>query len=126
MSNPFEFDINVDDFMSGADRTSSDLKDAIVAASHDILNTWQAEARNDAPIETDTLRKNIAQKLEVGTGLNTEMKLTSNAYNDGFNYAYYQHNVRGIEYLRTGYEKNETAFQTLLQSRINAVLSQRR
>lgn len=122
MSKDFEFDIDISSFIQGADRKSEDLRDAIITASQDILNTWQAEARSDAPIDTDTLRKNIEQRLETSSGLDVDMALTSNAYNDGFNYAYYQHNVRGIEYLETSFYKNESSFNALLESRIRAAL----
>lgn len=90
--------------------------EAVKNGAHDILNTWQAEARNEAPIDRGTLRKEIRQKLEIGPKLDAEMKLVSNTYRKGFNYAYYLHEVKGDQYLDRAAEKNMKLFQQALEN----------
>lgn len=103
-------------------RTPAEALSAVENASHDILNTWQADARNEAPIDRGVLRKEIRQKLEVGPKLNAEMTMTSNTYRDGFNYSYYQHEVRGDKYLDRAAENNLKSFDQALNSEIRKAL----
>jgi hypothetical protein len=56
------------------------------------LKYWTEEAKDDALLDTGELRKSI-KPLNVigGSGLNATGTINSNAFHDGFNYAYYWH-----------------------------------
>lgn len=56
------------------------------------LDKWVSEAKDDALMDTGNLRKNIKPlNLIGGSGLNLTGTIVANAYNNGFNYAYYWH-----------------------------------
>lgn len=63
-------------------------------AMDDIKDDWVKESRDNAPLDTTNLRKQITGELE-GQALNTEVIVTANATQKTgakrFNYAYYIH-----------------------------------
>lgn len=122
MSRDFEIDIDFDDAIRKLNAIDSEMQRGIKDGAHDVLNLWQAEARHDSPIDTGTLRKNIEQRLEMKTGLNADMWMTSNAYSNGFNYAYYQHEVRGRKYLNTSADRNMARFKLILENEIRKTI----
>lgn len=61
---------------------------------HDVLDEWQRDARDKAPIDKGTLRLNIEQELE-GSGLDLSGNVSANVWERGFNYGYYIHEVKG-------------------------------
>src|SRR5690625_2807557 len=117
-----DISINIPQLRKLFRRTPSVVHAGLKNASHDILNTWQADARNEAPIDRGVLRKEIRQKLEVGPDINAELKLSSNTYRDGFNYAYYQHEVRGDNYLDRAAENNLHNFEKALDTEIKRAI----
>lgn len=118
MSSGLEFNVNASELIGKLDRTNSVLQSGVKRGAHDVLNLWQAEARHDAPHDTGTLEKNIEQKLRVSAGLNVDMELSSNAYNNGFNYAYYQHEVRGNKYLERATKRIDPRIKLILGNEI--------
>lgn len=117
-----DISINIPQLRKLLRSTPSVVHAGLKNASHDILNTWQADARNEAPIDRGVLRKEIAQKLEIGSGLDAELKITSNVYRDGFNYAYYQHEVVGDNYLERSAENNLHNFEKALETEIKRAI----
>lgn len=71
------------------------LKNGIEAA----LDYWRLKATNIAPIghydgrRGGNLRANIEPTNVTGSGTDLSGTVVANAYNDGFNYAYYLHEV---------------------------------
>ena len=118
MSREFSFVLNTAEILWKISATDGLLQTGVRKGAHDVLNLWQAEARHDAPHDTGTLRKNIEQKLEVSKGLNADLTLTSNAYRDKFNYAYYQHEVRGNKYLDRSAKRVDPRVRITLENEI--------
>jgi hypothetical protein len=65
---------------------------------HDALDDWVREARDNAPIDSGNLRKQIHAEPIEGSGLNLTGSVTANAVSKwkggNFNYAYYIHEVK--------------------------------
>lgn len=86
--------------------TAQAAKKGAIRGMHDALDDWQRIARDEAPIKTGQLRRLIETKIESGSDLEIEGQIISNAYKDDFNYAYYQHEVKGNKYLDRAAEGN--------------------
>ncbi len=65
---------------------------------HDVLDDWQLQARDKAPLDKGTLRRNIETDVE-STAKELSGKISANVYENGFNYGYYIHEVRGKDFV---------------------------
>lgn len=74
--------------------TPERTKAGTTEAFKQIKNDWVADARDEAPNDTGNLRRQIN-----GTANAVGVMLTDNAINNGFNYAYYIHEIEGDKYL---------------------------
>ncbi|WP_239613935.1 HK97 gp10 family phage protein [Cohnella mopanensis] len=108
---------------------------------HDVLDDWEAEAFDVAPIDKSTLRQSInAGEIKRRRGMNLEGELSANAietYSGGrFNYAYYIHEEdAGGKNLRTGgtekqfldvpLERNKHEWVRHIESEIHSELRRR-
>lgn len=117
-------EIDITDLVHRLDYVTEAARNGAIRGMHDVLDDWQREARDEAPIDTGQLRRLIETKLNAGTGpdLNMEGIISSNAYRDGFNYAYYQHNVRGNRYLERPIKRNEGVWKNRLESEIQSAV----
>lgn len=70
------------------------VKKGTSKAFNKIKLSWLADARDEAPVEWGNLQHQI-----VGNAGSSGVMLTDNAVNGGFNYAYYQHEILGDNYL---------------------------
>lgn len=64
--------------------------------------SWVADAVDESPILSGDLRKQI-----TGTSDEIGVMLTNNIEHGGFNYAYYQHEVLGNDYLDRSLDPDE-------------------
>lgn len=101
-----EVDIDVSELVKKMDATPKAVGQSAQTAMKSIARDWKQQARDVAPIDTGSLRRDIEEKLNVGNGANIVVEMSSNTYNSGFNYAYYQHEVNGRKYLDTTAERN--------------------
>ena len=77
-------------------------KEAISAGAkrglQDVLDDWQHESRNVAPIDKGILRRNIETEVS-GEKFRLNGTISANAYERGFNYAYYIHEIKGKDFV---------------------------
>lgn len=93
-----EFDAR--EFFDAMRGTPSAFVDGAITGMHNVLNDWQMQSRDVAPLDTGTLRRMIETKLDSQYGLNLTGRISANAYKGmygakRFNYAYYIHEVKG-------------------------------
>jgi len=81
---------NIGDFQRLLRQTPEAIGDGVKTAMHDIKRDWQSEALEIAPVDTGELRNKIKTQVD-GSGIEQGVTIESNAYNKGFNYAYYIH-----------------------------------
>lgn len=81
---------NLNDFERMLDSLPDDMHKGAVEGLHESLDDWLKRARPKAPKELGFLRSEM--KTEIDAAL-LEGQLLSNAYSEGFNYAYYLHEV---------------------------------
>lgn len=91
------------------------IKKGAEQAFKKIKLTWVADARDAAPNKTGNLQKQIN-----GTSSSKGVMLTNNATHAGFNYSYYQHEVRGNDYLDRSVDVDEA--KRILEEEIRRVL----
>ena len=82
--------------------SSQQMDDACATASRKIKDEWVYDATNNAPIDTGNLRDQIN-----GTSNAKGLFLRDNAVNDGFNYSYYIHEVKGDNYIDRAFDEAE-------------------
>ncbi|RSL29095.1 HK97 gp10 family phage protein [Salibacterium salarium] len=114
------FTINLDDFVRTLNATGDNIGEAAQDGMKDIARSWKQQSRDEAPIDTGQLRRDISEKLNVGGGANVEIEMSSNTNNGSFNYAYYQHEVRGNKYLDTVAEENEDKWRKSLEDKLES------
>lgn len=118
------FSIDLSPLIRQYQQTPSAIAKGARSGMQDALNDWQAEARDDAPFEYGELKRQIEQELK-GSGLNVEGIISNNVYNNGFNYAYWQHNVRGgqgLKYIDNVAERNQDKWLDWIKDEIKAEL----
>lgn len=109
----------------------------------DALELWQLEATNLAPIGRYKGRRggNLRARIEHTTpklsGNEISSAVVANAFNRGFNYAYYLHNVAGekgavarksgtvLDFLAQAKDNKESKMQALIEDAIQAELSRK-
>lgn len=114
-----EFKIDVTEMVRALKRMPNELDDATKAALTDIKNDWVAESVDIAPIYKKenypehkrsqgggTLRQSIHGDI-LGGGVERYIEVSDNATRNGFNYAYYIHemNAGGKQLREPGTEK---------------------
>ncbi|MFZ4454333.1 HK97 gp10 family phage protein [Salibacterium aidingense] len=114
------FEINVSGLVRTLNTTGENLGKAAQDGAKEIAREWKRGSRDEAPIDTGQLRRDISEKLNAGSGANVEIEMASNTHNGGFNYAYYQHEVRGNNYLDTVAEENEDKWRKHLEGKLEA------
>ncbi len=119
------FFIDLSSFIRQLNATPAMIARGARNGMQDALNEWQAEARDEAPIgPTGSLRREIEQELK-GSGLNIEGEMSNNVYNEGFNYAYWQHEVRGgsgLKYIDNTAEESKEKWLNQIKDDIKAEL----
>lgn len=94
--------------------SSQQMDDACAAASRKIKDEWTYDATNEAPMKTGNLRDQIN-----GTSSAQGIFLRDNAVNDGFNYSYYIHEVKGNDYIDRTF--NEAKSKRIIEDEIKRV-----
>lgn len=97
---------------------------------HDALDDWVVQAKDIAPIDKGTLRRGITPEGIEGNGLDLKATIQSTAIEDGFNYAYYIHeldaggkNVGGEHrYLDVSAEENQEKWVGWVEKEVEAEL----
>ena len=97
-------------------RTPEAAHRGAVKGLHESMRDWQRQSREAAPVDKNVLRPNILADSVDKNAL--EGRITSNAYRNGFNYAYYQHNVRGNKYLTDPLERNGVRYLNRIHQRV--------
>lgn len=124
------------------DRFARESKDAISDGLRNgigkALDLWQVAAVNEAPIgryrgrRGGNLRANIEKTPVTGNGLDLEGAVVANAFNDGFNYAFYLHEIgpgKGyeartpgttLEFLDSAADKQGERMQRVIETEIES------
>jgi hypothetical protein len=136
-------DVNLRDFQRFIGVCDDALREGAKKGVTDALELWQIEATNIAPIgrydgrRGGNLRANIDRTRPVVSGLNVDGTLVANAFNDGFNYGYYVHEVapgKGqsantpgttLEFLDKSLDDNKARLQRLIEDAIEAEIRRR-
>lgn len=113
------FDIDLDGLTTAMDGFNNEVGGAMREGMKDIGRSWKQESRDEAPIDTGELRRQISRKLNVRSDY-IEVEMSSNTYNGSFNYSYYQHEVRGNKYLDTVAEENTDKWRKSLEDKLEA------
>lgn len=124
MRSKSDFTIDLTPLIRQYEKTPAVIAEGAKSAMHDILDFWQAEARDRAPHKTGSLKREIEQILE-GDGINLEAKMTNNVYNNNFNYGYWQHNVRGgtgLKYIDNVANENKEKWLSWIEQDIRSAL----
>lgn len=102
MANTNQVNIDWTPLTSAAGMTPALVKKGATQGFKRIKLDWIADTRNEAPIKSGNLRKQIN-----GTSNSAGVTLTNNAVHGGFNYAYYHHEVRGNDYLKRALDEEK-------------------
>lgn len=91
------FDLDFGRFLKAIEESPEAVMDGAKRGMHDVLDDWQAEAIDIAPLDKGTLRRSITQQpLDVSNG-EIIGEITANAIEVSkkgrFNYAYYIHEM---------------------------------
>lgn len=141
MSVKFEFDIrSVEKFVETA---SGAVGEGALNGVEDALEYWQLEATNLAPIgrykgrRGGNLRARIDRTTPKMDSRGISGSVVANAFNDGFNYAYYLHNVAGekgydartpgtvLDFLEESKKQGETRMIKLIEDAIESELQRK-
>ncbi|KTS84479.1 hypothetical protein NS115_03900 [Paenibacillus jamilae] len=97
-----EVEINLDKFLNALQALGHDIGEVVKTNVKDILDDWQRQAVDLAPIDTSTLRRSIHGKvIKRGTGLvdvTGEMRASAIERDSGhgrYDYAYLIHEIKG-------------------------------
>ena len=94
-----EIDFDFDRFLVKLEGAEEAVHTGAIAGVNDALEYWQLTATNIAPIgrykgrRGGNLRASIDRTKAKSSIGGISGKVVANAFNDGFNYAYYLHNV---------------------------------
>ncbi|WP_433943609.1 hypothetical protein [Paenibacillus sp. SN-8-1] len=138
-----EFTFNLRDFERSIEQAASAVIEGTVKGVEDALEYWQLTATNLAPIGRYKNRRggNLRARIDhttpkVGDGVVTG-SVVANAFNNGFNYAYYLHNVASakgaeartpgtvLDFLEKSKKDGESRMQRLIEDAIKAELSRK-
>lgn len=141
MSIEFTFDIGK--FARKLEGAAEAVSQGAVNGMDDALELWQLEATNLAPIGRYKGRRggNLRARIEHTTpklsGNEISGAVVANAFNRGFNYAYYLHNVAGskgavaresgtvLDFLAQAKDNKESKMFALIEDAIQAELSRK-
>lgn len=118
-----DFDLDLGPLIAALDHSPDAIYNGSKRAVQDILNDWQRETRDDAPIDTGELRRNIKTDMRGTTATTVQGRISGNVYNNGFNYGYWQHEIRnggGLKYIENNAKPDE--WRTQIQDEIKAEL----
>lgn len=89
------FDFDISRLAELIEKSPEVAAEAARTGMHDVLDAWEREAVDVAPIDEGTLRKTITVEQIEGTGANLTGSISANAVvksrSGRFNYAYYIH-----------------------------------
>ncbi|MBM7634947.1 hypothetical protein [Geomicrobium sediminis] len=86
-----------------------------VKGLHQSMTMWQRGSRERAPVDTAVLRRNILTEVDT---VDLKGTISSNAYRRGFNYAYYQHEVNGKQYLTDEIEASKERYKATIERNV--------
>jgi hypothetical protein len=132
-----EFDMDFAKFAKMMDKAGEAVQDGAVNGVEDALEYWQLKATNLAPIGRYKGRRggNLRARIDhttpkVGAGGITG-SVVANAFNNGFNYAYYLHATKNgaarepgtvLDFLEKAKNDSESRMHRLIEDAIEAEL----
>jgi hypothetical protein len=137
-------DVDMTQFKRFLSTASDALQEGAKKGVEKALEVWQLEATNIAPIgrydnrRGGNLRANIQRKKPIVRKLNIDGMLVVKAFNNGFNYGYFVHNIapeKGyeaktpgttLEFLTESRDANKLRLERIIVNEIQAELQRRR
>ncbi|WP_054955046.1 hypothetical protein [Paenibacillus dakarensis] len=133
----FDFEMDFKAFEKALDRAEEAVIEGAINGVNDALEYWQLKATNLAPIGRYKGRRggNLRARIDHTTpkvGLDgISGSVVANAFNNGFNYAYYLHNSTGLsarepgtvlDFLEQAKNDSESRMHRLIEDAIEAEL----
>ena len=132
MTQSFQLEFDDRELKNALNKTPSIVGKLMEREMKEIRNDWRKQARDLAPIDSNNLRRRMGVQFK-GSLLNVEVGVSSNADSDGFNYAYYIHELnnggKGVKsgvakYLDTAGEESQAKWQTWLESALKRAIEE--
>lgn len=132
MAQSFQLEFDDRELKKALNKTPDVVGKYMVQEMKEIRNDWRAKATDLAPIDSTNLRRRFGTRIS-GSLLNVEVGVSSNAYSDDFNYAYYihEHNNGGKgvrsgvnDYLDTAGEESQSRWQSWLESALKKAIKE--